>query len=259
MKNYNNLILDIENDFYLIKINRPKFLNALNQETIHELRTCFEYINSNTKNKYGVIITGSGDKAFVAGADIKEFTKIDKTSSSEFCSNGHSLFNFIENMTIPVFALVNGYALGGGCELSLACHFRVATENAQFSQPEINLGLIPGIGGTQRLKFFAGKHNANYLCMTGEIISGVRAYELGLVNILLDKENFSAEAFNIAKKISEKPKSSLIEIKKLISNNQLLDQGLEEERQSFYNLLDHENSKIGINAFLNKAKADWKD
>ena len=142
MKNYNNLILEIEKDFYMIKINRPKYLNALNQETINELKDCFEFIELNSKDKYGVIITGSGEKAFVAGADIKEFNKIDESSSLEFCNNGHSLFNLIENMSIPVFALVNGYALGGGCELSLACHFRIATENAQFSQPEINLGLI---------------------------------------------------------------------------------------------------------------------
>jgi enoyl-CoA hydratase/carnithine racemase len=144
-------------------------------------------------------------------------------------------------------------------ELALMCDLIIASKEAKFSQPEVNLGLVPGMGGTQRLKNYLGKHNANFLCLSGEMISAERAYELGLVSILLEKKNFSEEAKEVAKKIADKPKSSLIEIKKLISNSGLIEQGLEEERKSFYNLLDHENAKIGINAFLKKTKADWKD
>ena len=144
-------------------------------------------------------------------------------------------------------------------ELALMCDLIIASKEAKFSQPEVNLGLVPGMGGTQRLKNYLGKHNANFLCLSGEMISAERAYELGLVSILLEKKNFSEEAKEVAKKIADKPKSSLIEIKKLISNSGLIEQGLEEERKSFYNLLDHENAKIGINAFLKKTKANWKD
>ena len=144
-------------------------------------------------------------------------------------------------------------------ELALMCDIIIASKETKFAQPEINLGLVPGIGGTQRLKYLLGKYNANYLCLSGEMISGQRAYELGLISILLEKNNFFEEAKKIAEKIAGKPKSSLIEIKKLISNDTLLKEGLEEERRSFYNLLDHENTKIGIKAFLNKSKADWKD
>jgi enoyl-CoA hydratase/carnithine racemase len=144
-------------------------------------------------------------------------------------------------------------------ELALICDIIIASKEAKFAQPEINLGLIPAIGGTQRLKYYLGKYNANYLCLSGEIISGQRAYELGLVSVLLEKNNFPENVKKFASKIAEKPKLSLIEIKKLISNNTSLEQGLGEERKSFYSLLDHDNAKNGIEAFLNKKKADWKD
>ncbi len=144
-------------------------------------------------------------------------------------------------------------------ELALMCDLIIASKEAKFSQPEVNLGLVPGVGGTQRLKYFLGKHIANYLCLSGEMISANRAYELGLVSILLEKNNFLDESKKVAKKIAEKPKSSLIEIKKLISKNEFIESGLKKERESFYNLLDHENAKIGIDAFLRKTKADWKD
>jgi len=139
------------------------------------------------------------------------------------------------------------------------CDLIIASKEAKFSQPEVNLGLVPGMGGTQRLKHFLGKYNANYLCLSGEMISANRAYELGLISILLEKNNFFDESKKIAKKIAEKPKSSLIEIKKLISKNEFIESGLKEERETFYNLLDHKNAKIGIDAFLKKIKASWKD
>ena len=144
-------------------------------------------------------------------------------------------------------------------ELALMCDVIIASKEAKFAQPEINLGLVPGMGGTQRLQSRLGKYNANYLCLTGEMITGQRAYELGLVSVLLNKDNFFEEAKKVAQKITEKPKSSLIEIKKLISNNKLIESGIKKERKAFYNLLDHQNAKIGIKAFLNKVRAEWKD
>jgi enoyl-CoA hydratase len=149
--------------------------------------------------------------------------------------------------------------LGGGMELALLCDIIIASKDSKFGQPEINLGLLPGIGGTQRLKNYLGKYNANFICMIGEIISAQRAYELGFVSVLLGKNNFSIEAIKAVNKIAQKPKSSLVEIKKLISKNLNIDTSLEQEKNSFYKLLDSENGKIGINAFLNKLKPEWKD
>ena len=204
-----------------------------------------------------VILIHGNQKNFSPGADIKELSQLDSKSAKN-----KGLFNFfdkIKEIKIPIIAAVEGYALGGGMELTLMCDLIIASKEAKFSQPEVNLGLVPGIGGTQRLKYFLGKHNANYLCLSGEIISANRAYELGLVSILLEKNNFFEESKKVATKIAEKPKSSLIEIKRLISKNEFIENGLKEERESFYNLLDHENSKIGIDAFFKKTKADWKD
>ena len=195
------------------------------------------------------------EKIFSPGADIKELVQLDSASAE-----AKGLFNFfdkIKEIKIPIIAAVEGFALGGGMELALICDVIFASKESKFAQPEINLGLVPGIGGTQRLKYYLGKHNANYLCLSGEMITGQRAYELGLVSVLLDKENFLENTKKLAKKITEKPKSSLIEIKKLISNNLPFEAGLKEERQSFYSLLDHQNAKIGFKAFLNKVKADW--
>ena len=144
-------------------------------------------------------------------------------------------------------------------ELALLCDIIIASKESKFGQPEINLGLIPGIGGTQRLKYYLGKYNANLLCMTGDIISGQRAYELGFVSVLLEKNNFSTEAIKVADKIAQKPKSSLIEIKKLISNNLNIENDIKQERNSFYKLLNNKNAKIGITAFLNKLKPKWED
>ena len=150
--------------------------------------------------------------------------------------------------------MVEGYALGGGMELALICDFIIASENAKFSQPEINLGLIPGIGGTQRLKRYTGKYNANYLCMTGEMITAQQAQHIGFVSVVLKAEEFKTGSHKILKSISEKPLSSLVEIKRLINK----DASLKDERQTFYKLLDSENKKIGIKSFFEKIKPEWK-
>ena len=203
-----------------------------------------------------VLLIQGNQKFFSPGADIKELNDLNEESAK---SKG--LFNFfdkIKEINIPIVAVVEGYALGGGMELALLCDIIIASKGSKFGQPEVGLGLLPGMGGTQRLKHL-GKHNANLICMTGELISGQRAYELGLVSVLLDENNFSIEGIKIVNKIAQKPKSSLIKIKKLISNNFNIGNDFEQERNSFYKLLDSKNAKIGIDAFLNKSKPEWED
>ena len=255
MKKYKNIILKIEAHLGLLTIDRPKEINALNIETSKEIYEGLKELEQNSSIK-AVLVSGN-EKFFSPGADIKELSNLDSESAK---SKG--LFNFfdkINEIKIPILAAVEGCALGGGIELALLCDIIIASKESKFGQPEINLGLIPGIGGTQRLNHALGRNNANYLCMSGEIITGQRAYELGIVSVLLEKNNFFFEAIKVAKKITEKPKSSLIEIKKLINHSQALENGLKKERKSFYKLLDSKNGKEGISSFLNKIIPNWKD
>ena len=255
MKSYKNIIINIDKHLGLLTLNRQEENNSLNIETSREIYKGLKELEMNSSVR--VILIQGNQKFFSPGADIKELDSLDTKSAK---SKG--LFNFfdkIKEINIPILAVVEGYALGGGMELALLCDIIIASKESKFGQPEVGLGLLPGIGGTQRLKRYIGKYNANLLCMTGEIISGQRAYELGFVSVLLDKNNFSTEAINVASKISQKPKSSLIEIKRLIGSNLSLDDGLEQERNSFYKLLSSENAKIGITAFLNKADPNWED
>ena len=255
MKKYKNIIVKIEDHLGLLTIVRQKENNALDIETSKEIYESLKELEENSSIRV-VLILGN-EKFFSPGADVKELSNLNSGSAK---SKG--LFNFfdrIKEIKIPILAAVEGYALGGGMELALLCDIIIASKESKFSQPEINLGLMPGMGGTQRLNHALGKHNTNYLCMSGEIITGQRAYELGLVSVLLEKNNFSLEATKVAKKIAEKPKSSLIEIKKLINHAQALGEGLKKERKSFYKLLDSENGKEGISSFLNKIKPNWID
>ena len=255
MKTYKNITISIDKHIGLLTLNRQQDNNSLNVETSKEIYEGLKELETNSSIR--VVLIQGNQKFFSPGADIKELSNLNTESAK---SKG--LFNFfdkIKKINIPIVAAVEGYALGGGMELALLCDIIIASKESKFGQPEINLGLIPGIGGTQRLKNSLGKYNASYLCMSGEIISGTKAYELGLVSVLLDKVNFLEEVIKIANQIAEKPKSSLIEIKKLISNNYLLEKGLHEERKSFYNLLNSENAKEGISSFLNKKKPTWKD
>ena len=255
MKIYKNIILNTDNHLGILTLNNQNKNNSLSIETSKEIYEGLKELEMNSS--VNVILIQGYQKIFSSGADIKELNNLDAQSAE---SKGlFTFFDKIKEVNIPIVAAVEGYALGGGMELALLCDIVIACKESKFGQPEINLGLLPGMGGTQRLKYYLGKHNANFLCMTGETISGQRAYELGLVNVLLDKNNFSIESIKTANKIAEKPKSSLIEIKKLISNNYLLEKGLHEERKSFYNLLNSENAKEGISSFLNKKKPTWKD
>jgi enoyl-CoA hydratase/carnithine racemase len=255
LKKYNNITINTKEHLGLLNLNRQKKNNSLNIETSIEIYEGLKELEMISTVR--VVLIQGNKKYFSPGADIKELSRL--TADSAKSSDLFNYFDKIKEINIPIIAAVEGYALGGGMELALLCDIIIASKESRFGQPEINLGLIPGIGGTQRLKSSLGKYNASYLCMSGEVISGTKAYELGLVSVLLDEVNFLAEVIKVANQIAEKPKSSLIEIKKLISNNHLSKKKLEEERESFYNLLDSENAKAGILGFLNKKKPVWND
>ena len=248
MKIYKNIIVNIDKHLGLLSLNRQEENNSINIETSREIYEGLKELEMNSSIR-AILIQGN-QKFFSPGADVKELKDL-----NEETARSKGLFNFfdrIKEINIPIIAAVEGYALGGGMELALLCDIVIASKESKFGQPEINLGLLPGMGGTQRLKNYLGKYNANFICMTGEIISAQRAYELGFVSMLLNKDNFSIEVVKLAKIIAEKPKSSLIEIKRLISKNHSLEKSLEEERKSFYNLLNSENTKEGISSFLKK-------
>ncbi len=197
MPEFETLELVLEGGILIITISRPESLNALNVKCINEIKEAIQIAYDDTSVK-GVIITGSEEKAFVAGADIKEISALNEVNARKFAENGQETFASIEACEKPVIAAVNGYALGGGCELAMACHLRIATENAKFGQPEVNLGLIPGYGGTQRLPTLVGRGKALELMMTGDLIKAQEALQLGLVNyVVADK----AALMDLAKKI----------------------------------------------------------
>ena len=211
---YQTLITDLQEGTLIITVNRPDKLNALNKDVIEELGKVMDEVYNNEEIKT-VILTGAGEKAFVAGADISEFTALDAAGGMALAKKGQELvFDKIENSPKPVIAAVNGFALGGGCELAMACHFRVASENAKFGQPEVNLGLIPGYGGTQRLTQLVGKGKAMELMMTADMVGAEEAKALGLVNHVLPIAELMGKAMEICKKIQTK---APIAITKVIS------------------------------------------
>jgi enoyl-CoA hydratase len=247
---FKNIKIRIEESIGFVQIERPADKNSLNIETSKEILQALKDFDQD--NVVKCIAIEGNEKLFSPGADIKELQNLTKNKASE--QKLFDAFDEIYNIKKPVIALVEGYALGGGMELALICDFIIASENAKFSQPEVNLGLIPGIGGTQRLKRTAGKYNANYLCMTGEMITAQQAQNMGVVSVVLKVTEFKEGVIKILKSITEKPLSSLIEIKRLINK----DASLKDERQTFYKLLDGENKYIGIKSFFEKTKPEWK-
>ena len=247
---FKNIKVRTEQAIGFVQIDRTADKNSLNIETSKEILQALT--NFDQDNTIKCIVIEGNQKLFSPGADIKELDSLNKNTAAQ--QKLFDAFDEIYNMKKPVIALVEGYALGGGMELALICDFIIASENAKFAQPEINLGLIPGIGGTQRLKRYAGKYNANFLCMTGEIITAQQAQNIGVVSVVLKADEFREGSNKILKSISEKPLSSLVEIKRLINK----DASLKDERQTFYKLLDSENKKIGIKSFFEKTKPEWK-
>ncbi|MEP3837307.1 MAG: enoyl-CoA hydratase-related protein [Algibacter sp.] len=255
---YNNIISKENNGITTITINRPKKLNALNRETIQELHEAFSEADSDIDTKV-IIVTGSGEKAFVAGADISEFSDFDVNQGTELASKGQELlFNFVENLSTPVIAAVNGFALGGGLELAMAAHFRVASHNAKLGLPEVSLGVIPGYGGTQRLPQLVGKGRAMEMIMTGGMIDANQALSYGLVNYVTTQDELLPLCEKIGVKIS---KNSTVAISAAIRaiNANFKDgvDGFNVEIQEFGNCFGTDDFEEGTTAFLQKRKADF--
>ena len=259
MGNYKNLKFELEDGIVKLTINRPDKLNALNIQTIDEINQAFQEIYDNADIK-AVIVTGAGEKAFVAGADISEIAELNELSARKFAENGQEVFAAIENCHKPVIALVNGFALGGGCELAMACHMRVATANARFGQPEVNLGLIPGYGGTQRLTQLVGKAKSFELSMTGDMIKAPEALSLGLINhVCEDLETANTKCKEILGKIMAKaPVAVGMVIDCINAVYQNDENGYQTEANGFATCVKTEDFKEGTSAFLEKRKAEFK-
>lgn len=256
MSNFENIIVEHEGKVATVTINRPQSLNALNAQTISELSTALDELNTDGNCRV-VILTGSGEKSFVAGADIKEFSDFNSEKAEELARNGqNSLFNKIENMSKPVIAAVNGFALGGGLELAMSCHIRYASENAKLGLPEVTLGLIPGYGGTQRLPKLVGKGLANELIFSAKMISAARAKEIGLVNEVFTLEELLPKTMELAVQIS---KNSPLGISRAIKAVNLSgsSEGFETEIKAFGELFELDDKKEGVAAFLEKRKPEF--
>lgn len=258
--NYQNLLVEKKENITTITINRPDKLNALNSQTMSELKNIFSELKTDSET-YVVIITGSGEKAFVAGADISELNKLDVISGKDFAENGQEVFNIIENLDKPVIAAVNGFALGGGCELALACHIRVASENAKFGQPEVNLGIIPGYGGTQRMTRLINSGRAMEYILTGDMIDSAEALRIGLVNKVYPQSELMNRVFEMAKKITGKGQQAVrLSVKAVnIVDEVSSKEGQDYEAGLFSIGCGTEDFKEGTRAFLEKRKPDFKN
>ena len=254
-----NIILEHEKGIATIYINRPEKLNALNKATIQELHETLELVDNNPDVRV-IIITGSGEKAFVAGADIAEFAHFSPEEGSQLAAQGQELlFDFVENLKIPVIAAVNGFALGGGLELAMACHFRIASDNAKMGLPEVSLGVIPGYGGTQRLPQLIGKGRAMELIMTAGMIDAETAKNYGLVNHVVPKSELLEFTKSIAAKIIRNSPMAISKAIKAI-NASYKDgvNGFETEIRNFGKCFGTEDFKEGTTAFLEKRRAEFK-
>ncbi len=254
---YESLILDNEDGIAILTINRPSALNAINKSVMTELNQFFGRDYKNIEGLKAVIITGSGEKAFVAGADIKEFASLNQDEGSALSKYGQDTYFQIERFHLPIVAVVNGFALGGGCELAMACHMRIATSNAKFGQPEVNLGLIPGYGGTQRLPQLVGKAKALELLLTADMVAAEQAVDIGLANYATgSKEDALDLARTILKKISTKGPLAVAKTIQAVNSfyNKSID-GYEVEHKEFGICIASEDCKEGAMAFVEKRRA----
>lgn len=255
MVDFKNILTELKDGVLYLTINREDKMNALNLDTLEELQGIFDEVSDNKSIK-SVIITGAGEKAFVAGADISEIASLNEVNARKFSERGQEVFDMIENCHKPVIAVTNGYTLGGGCELAMACHIRVATANAKFGQPEVNLGIIPGYGGTQRLTILVGRGKANELMMTGDMINAEEAKTLGLVNHVMDtKAEAMLKAEEIVAKIMGKAPLAIGMIVDCVNAVYLPDEnGFQTEANSFARCVKSGDYKEGTSAFLEKRK-----
>ena len=255
---YQTLLTSLENGIFIITINRPDKLNALNKQVFTDLDAAVDEVYNNPQIKTA-IITGASPKAFVAGADITEFGGLNKEEAMALAKRGQDIFFKIENSKKPIVAAVNGFALGGGCELAMACHFRLCSENAKFGQPEVNLGLIPGYGGTQRLTQLVGKGKSMELQMTAHLIDAAEALQLGLVNHVTTSESLLERTKDILNVIMSKAPIAISKIIECVNvavvNNSL--NGFDKEVEAFGDCFVTEDMKEGTTAFLEKRKANF--
>jgi enoyl-CoA hydratase len=254
---YENIIAENQDGILVLTINRPAKLNALNQATLTEIKAAITGVYTDSTVK-GVIITGAGEKAFVAGADIAEFSGLNAETGRSLAQNGHDIFFLIERCPKPVIAAVNGFALGGGCELAMACHIRIATPNAKFGQPEVNLGLIPGYGGTQRLIQLIGKGRAMELLLTSDMINAQQAHSFGLVNHIAEPADIIGKAKEMLEKIFTKAPLAIGAT--IASVNAYFDNatnGFNTEVNEFGKLVETADFVEGTTAFIEKRKAEF--
>ncbi|UCF73729.1 MAG: enoyl-CoA hydratase/isomerase family protein [Deltaproteobacteria bacterium] len=256
---YETIIFEVEENIAIIRFNRPKVLNAINRTVVAEMKDAVEKVAADKSIKI-LILTGSGDKAFVSGADIAFMRDFTPLQGRSFSDDGKEVLFQLEALPIPVIACVNGFALGGGLELAMACDFIYAADSAKLGQPEINLGIIPGFGGTQRLARLVGKAMAKELCMTGAIITAMEAKDIGLVNKVFPKETLWEETMKVARLLASKGRVSLRAVKDSIERgyDQDLRTGCYMESDAYAICLTSEDAKEGMGAFLEKRKAEFK-
>lgn len=252
MSSYQNILTSVDKNVMTIIINRPSSLNALNIQTIQEIGAAIETAK-NSADVAGVIITGSGEKAFVAGADISELADLNELNGRSFAEAGQKVFEDIENCEKPIIAAVNGFALGGGCELAMACHIRVASKNAKFGQPEVSLGLIPGFGGTQRLTKLVGSGRALELLLTGDLINADEAYRIGLVNhVVVDSKELEEKVGSIMNKIVSKAPLAIGIVITCVNAAISEENGYQVEANGFAHCCQTSDKEEGTKAFLEK-------
>jgi enoyl-CoA hydratase len=261
---YQTLLTEPSGHTFIITINRPDKLNALNQTVMEELQLAIDHVYANP-DIHAAVITGAGTKSFVAGADISGFLGLSKAEGVALAKKGQDIFFKIENSPKPIVAAVNGFALGGGCELAMACHFRLCSDNAKFGQPEVNLGLIPGYGGTQRLTQLIGKGHAMELMMSGSMINADEALRLGLVNHITTPEMLLPKTLEIIKQIESKAPVAVAKVIECVNIAVVSDSsfnngknGFEKEQLAFGECFETDDMKEGATAFLEKRKPQFK-
>jgi len=256
---FDNLLLERDGAVAVVTLNRPKVLNALNNQTLAELASCLAGLKADPEVR-AIILTGAGEKSFVAGADINELAALSPVEGQAHARRGQLIFDAIENLGKPVIAAINGFALGGGCELAMACTMRLAADTARFGQPEVNLGLIPGYAGSQRLPRLVGKGIAMEILLTGDMVGAQRAYEIGLVNRVVPAAELMAEARKLAQALAVK---APIAVRFILD---AVNQGLEApfavgqylETSLFGTIASSEDMREGTKAFLEKRRAEWQ-
>jgi enoyl-CoA hydratase len=256
---FQNLLIEVKDKIARLTVNRPKVLNALNDQTMEELRVAFLHLRKRD-DVHGILFTGAGEKAFIAGADINELATQTPLEGKDRSRRGHHILEIIENLGKPVVAAINGYALGGGCEIAMACHIRVASDNAKIGQPEVKLGIVAGYGGTQRLTRLVGLGRALELLLTGEPISAQRAYEIGLVNAVYSQAELIPQTENLLRKIiANGPVAVKLTMEAAIHGSQMsLAEGLNLEANLFAMSCTTEDMREGTRAFVEKRPANFQ-